>query len=182
MIYSYKSLIPEIHKTVFIAPSADVIGDVTIGHDSSVWFNVTIRGDVHFITIGTRTNIQDNSMLHVTNGVFPLSIGNDVTIAHSVTVHGCTINDATLIGMGAVILDGAEIGHSSIVAAGSLVREGKTFPPEVLIAGSPASVKRHLTENEIKKNLQYAENYVQYKNVYKNPALFYRTGEEIRIG
>ena len=174
MIYRFKDISPEIHESVFCAPSAEIIGDVTIAAECSIWFNVTIRGDVHYIRIGAGTNVQDHAMLHVTNGVYPLNIGKNVTIAHSVTLHGCTVNDNTLIGMGSVILDGAEIGHSSIVAAGSLVREGKSFPPGVLIAGSPALVKRPLTGPEIKKNLQYAENYKRYKEDYKNPKLFQR--------
>ena len=174
MIYRFKDIDPVIHQSAYCAPSADIIGDVTIEAECSVWFNVTIRGDVHFIRIGAGTNVQDNAMLHVTNKIHPLNIGQNVTIAHSVTLHGCAVHNATLIGMGAVILDGAVIEHSSIVAAGSLVREGKIFPPKVLIAGSPARVKRDLTEQEIKKNLQYAENYKRYKEDYKNPKLFHR--------
>ena len=166
MIYRFKDLIPAIAEDAYIAPSADIIGDVSIRSNSSVWFNVTIRGDVHYIKIGEETNVQDNSMLHVTNGKFPLNIGNRVTIAHSVTLHGCTIHDAVLIGMNATILDDCEIGENSIVAAGSLVREGKKYPPGVLIAGTPAQVIRDVTHDEKEKNLTYAQNYVRYKNEY----------------
>lgn len=166
MIYSFKDFIPNIHKSVYIAPSADVIGDITIGKEASLWFNVTARADVHFINIGQRTNIQDNCILHVTNSIFPLKIGNQVTIGHGVALHGCTIGDNSLIGIRATILDGAEIGEFSIVAAGSLIREGKRFPPGVLIAGSPAEIKRDLTEEEKRKNIKYADNYVQYSKSY----------------
>lgn len=166
MIYSYKDFIPNIDKTVFIAPSADVIGNISIGKYSSIWFNVTARADVHFIKIGNETNIQDNSILHVTNGIFPLTIGDRVTVGHGVSLHGCTIGNATLIGMRVTILDDAKISDYSIVAAGSLVRESKSFPPGVLIAGNPAQVKRELTEEEKNKNLRYANNYVEYSKIY----------------
>jgi gamma-carbonic anhydrase len=168
MIYTYKDFIPNIDKTVFIAPSADVIGNISIGKHSSIWFNVTARADVHFIKIGEESNIQDNSVLHVTNGLFPLTIGDRATVGHGVALHGCTIRNNTLIGIHATILDGVEIGENSIVAAGSLVREGKKFPKGVLIAGTPAQVKRKLTEEEINKNLRYASNYVEYSKTYLN--------------
>ena len=168
MIYRYKEYIPAIDKTAYIAPSADVIGRIHIGRDASLWFHVTARADVHWIEIGDETNIQDNSMLHVTNNVHPLFLGNRVTVGHSVTLHGCKINDNSLIGMGAVILDGAEIGEYSVVAAGALVLEGRKFPPGVLITGFPAVVKRELTNAEKEKNLHYAANYVAYKNTYLN--------------
>ena len=166
MIYRYKDFTPNIDKTAFIAPSADVIGDISIGKNSSIWFNVTARADVHFIKIGNESNVQDNSVLHVTNGIFPLTIGDRVTLGHGVALHGCTIGNTTLIGIQATILDGAEIGKNSIVAAGSLVRERKSFPPGVLIAGNPAQVLRKLSEEEIIKNLRYASNYVEYSQTY----------------
>ena len=166
MIYCYKDICPNIDKTAFIVPSADVIGDISIGKNSSIWFNVTARADVHFIKIGNESNIQDNSVLHVTNGIFPLTIGDRVTVGHGVALHGCTIGNTSLIGIHATILDGVEIGENSIVAAGSLVREGKSFPSGVLIAGNPAQVKRKLSEDEINKNLRYASNYVEYSKTY----------------
>ncbi|TFH02753.1 MAG: gamma carbonic anhydrase family protein [Calditrichales bacterium] len=166
MIYKFENLNPHIGENVFIAPSADIIGDVTLADDCSIWFNVTVRGDVHYIKIGKKTNIQDNSVLHVTNGIFPLNIGEMVTVGHGAILHGCTIGNNALIGMGAVILDGAEISDNSIVAAGSLVREGQHFPEGILIAGSPARVKRKLRDDEIEKNLLYARNYLNYKTKY----------------
>ena len=166
MIYQYKDYKPKLGKNIFIAPSADVIGNVSLGDDGSVWFNVSIRGDVHYIKIGDETNIQDNSSLHVPNGKDPLTIGNRVTVAHGVTLHGCKINDQTLVGIGAIVLDDVEVGEKSIVAAGSLLREGKIFPAHSLVAGFPARVIRSLESDEIQKNLQYARNYVEYKNEY----------------
>ncbi|HIP44048.1 MAG TPA: gamma carbonic anhydrase family protein, partial [Sulfurospirillum arcachonense] len=145
MIFEGKT--PQIDDTVFIAPSADVIGEVEIGADSSIWFGCVVRGDIHFITIGKRTNIQDLSMLHVTHFTKddksdgnPTVIGDDVTIGHRVMLHGCEIKNACLIGMSATILDGAVIGEESIVGANSLVTKGKKFPPRSLIVGSPAKL------------------------------------------
>ena len=168
MIFKYKEYKPRLGNNVFVAPSADIIGNVSIGDNCSVWFNVTIRGDVHYIKIGDDTNIQDNSILHVTNGKFPLNIGNRVTVAHGVALHGCTIHDQTLVGIGAIVLDDVEVGKNSIIAAGSLLREGTIFPGSSLIAGSPARIVRPLEKEEIKKNLQYARNYIDYKNSYLN--------------
>lgn len=172
MIYSYKEFTPKINKNVFIAPSADVIGRITIGKNSSLWFNVTARADVHYISIGEESSVQDNTCLHVTNNKYPLNIGNRVTIGHSVTLHGCTIGDNTLIGMGATILDNVTIGEYCIVAAGALVLEGQSFPDGVLIAGFPAKIKREITSQEKEKNLQYARNYVNYSKTYLDPGQF----------
>ncbi len=166
MIYTFKDFCPNIDESVFIAPSADVIGNISIGKYSSIWFNVTARADVHFIKIGNESNVQDNSVLHVTNGVYPLTIGDKVTIGHGVALHGCTVGNNTLVGIHATILDGAEIGENSIVAAGSLVRERKSFPSGVLLAGNPAQVIRKLSNDEINKNLRFATNYVEYSNLY----------------
>jgi len=174
MILRYKDTFPKIDKTAWIAPSADIIGDVEIGEDTSIWFGCVIRGDVHFIKIGKRTSIQDLTMIHVTHfknekkigDGFPTIIGDDVTIAHKVMLHGCKIGNACLIGMGAVILDGAEIGEESIVGAGALVTGGKKFPPRSLILGSPAKVVRTLTDEEVEKIYENAKNYVKYKNEY----------------
>ena len=176
MILQYKNNFPKIHNTAWIAPSADIIGDVEIGEDSSVWFGCVIRGDVHYIKIGKRTSIQDMSMIHVTHfkkekklgDGYPTIIGDDVTIAHRVMLHGCIIGNACLIGMSATILDGAEIGEESIVGAGALVTQNKKFPPRSLILGSPAKVVRTLTDEEVEKIYQNAKNYINYKNDYIN--------------
>ena len=174
MILRYKNDFPKIAKTAWIAPSADIIGDVEIGEDSSIWFGCVIRGDVHYIKIGKRTSIQDLTMIHVTHfekekklgDGHPTIIGDDVTIAHRVMLHGCIIGNACLIGMSATILDGTEIGEESIVGANALVTGGKKFPPRSLILGSPAKVVRELNDEEVKKIYENAKNYLHYKNEY----------------
>ncbi len=145
-ILGYKDKLPEIGKQVFLADGSIVVGDVSLGDDVSVWFNTVIRGDVHYIRIGARTNVQDLSMLHVTHDTHPLIIGEGVTIGHNVVLHGCTIEDYCLIGMGAIVMDGAVIGHHSIVGAGAVVTGGKVFPPYSMIIGSPATLKRELND------------------------------------
>ncbi len=167
MIHSYKGIKPEIDESVYLAPSADVIGRVKIGKGSSVWFNVTIRADVDDVTIGENVSIQDNSCIHQTEG-YPVIIGNNVTVGHSATLHGCTIGDNTLIGMGATVLDDANIGKCSIVAAGSVVLEHKSFPDFSLIAGVPAKVVRQLPPDTEDKLFQHAQHYVQYAEDYKD--------------
>lgn len=160
MILPYLEHHPRIHPSVYVAPSADVIGDVEIGEQSSVWFQVVIRGDVHSIRIGARTNIQDHSMLHVTRRKASLTIGNDVTIGHRVTLHGCTLGDRILVGMGAIIMDGAEIGDDCLIGAGSLVTQGFKAPPGSLVLGSPARVVRAVKDEERAFFKQSALNYV----------------------
>lgn len=157
-LYSYRDIEPKIAEGVFLAPSADVIGKVSIGADSSVWHQVVIRGDVNCIEIGKETNIQDLSILHVTKD-FPLVIGSGVTIGHHVVLHACTIGNNCLIGMGAIVLDGAVIGPGSVVAGGSVVPPGKSYPPNSMIMGSPAKVVRELREDE---KLQYHNHYKSY--------------------
>ena len=173
MTLSYKGIMPKIEKDVFIANSADIIGDVTIGVDSSVWFGCVIRGDINSIKIGKNTNIQDMSMIHVDHYTkedksdgHPTYIGDNVTIGHKVMLHGCIVGDACLIGMSTTILDGAIIGKESIVGAGSLVTKNKIFPPRTLIMGSPAKVIRELSEKEIASLYESAQNYINYKNDY----------------
>ena len=173
MILKFKSWYPKISKNVFIAPSADVIGNVEIGEDSSIWFGTVIRGDVHYIKIGKRTSIQDLSMVHVTHyknpdmsDGYPTIIGDDVTIGHKVMLHGCKIGNGCLIGMNATILDGAEIGEGSIVGAHSLVTQNKKFPPRSLIMGSPAKVIRQLSDEEVQGLIEHAIRYVEFKNEY----------------
>ena len=167
MIYEFLKKSPQFDDTVFVAPSADIIGDVTFGTESSVWFNVTIRGDVNWIAIGDRTNIQDNSSVHVTNQTYPTSIGNDVTIGHNAMVHGCTIHDRVLIGIQSTVLDGAVVHSDVILAAGSLVPPGKVLESGYLYMGSPAKKTRKLTDEEIQSIKNNAANYVKYQRAYK---------------
>jgi len=174
MLLKFKKWFPKIKKSAWVAPSADVIGNVKIGKDSSIWFGVVIRGDVHKIRIGKRTSVQDLSMIHVTHykkddmsDGNPTIIGDDVTIGHKVMLHGCTIENGCLIGMSATILDGAIIGEESIVGAGSLVTKNKKFPPRSLIMGSPAKVIRELNDDEVKELYASASRYVEFKKVYQ---------------
>lgn len=166
-ILSFEGIHPRIDPSVFIAAGARIVGDVEIGALSSVWFNVVIRGDVHFIRIGRRTNIQDLVMCHVTHRRFPLVIGDDVTVGHSAVLHGATIGDRVLIGMGAKILDNAVIGEESLVAAGTVVREGFTVPSGTLVAGIPGKVVRELTGEERRKVAEGATNYESYVARYR---------------
>ena len=165
---------PTFGEKTWVAPSADVVGDVSCGEDCSIWFGCVIRGDVHYIKIGNRVNIQDLSMIHVTHykkadksDGNPTIIGDDVTIGHRVMLHGCTIGKACLIGMSATILDGAVIGEESIVGAGALVTKGKVFPPRSLIMGSPAKVVRELNEVEVAELYASASRYVSFKEDYR---------------
>jgi carbonic anhydrase/acetyltransferase-like protein (isoleucine patch superfamily) len=166
MILPYNNISPKIANNVFIAPNATIIGDVEIGDEASVWFNTVIRGDVHHIRIGPQTNIQDLCMCHCTLNKWPLMIGKGVTIGHNAVVHGCVIKDYCLIGMGARVLDGAQVGPYAFVAAGAVVREGFIVPEYSLVAGVPAAVKRRLTDDEIKNLTASAARYVHYKNTY----------------
>jgi carbonic anhydrase/acetyltransferase-like protein (isoleucine patch superfamily) len=167
-IIPYKGRIPKLHASVFVADGAKIIGDVEIGEQSGIWFNVVIRGDVNYIHIGSRTNIQDNAVLHVTTKSAPLNIGSNITIGHSAVLHGCTIDDCCLIGMGALVLDRAHIHQNSMVAAGALVLEGFDVPEGMLVAGIPARVKRALTDEEKQFIRQSAANYVGYVQGYQS--------------
>ncbi len=166
MIREFIGVYPTLDESNFVADSAAVIGDVHLGRDSSVWFSASVRGDVHRIRIGCRSNIQDNAVVHVTHDIAPTSIGDRVTIGHSAIVHGCTIEDDVLIGMGAIVLDKAIIGTRSIVGAGALVTGGVVIPPESMVIGSPARVVRSLSAAEIASITVYSDNYVRYKNIY----------------
>jgi len=157
---------PQIGSQSFVAPSADIIGDVQIGERCSVWFNTTLRGDVMPIRIGYETNIQDNTVIHGTFKKCGATIGNRVTVGHSVILHGCEIGDRVLIGMGAVVMDLARVPSYSIVAAGSLVTEGATFPERHLILGRPAKAVRPLNEDELKFLDKSADNYIEYMGWY----------------
>ena len=166
MIRSYKGTVPTVDATAFVDQSAQVIGDVHIGAESSVWMNAVIRGDVHRIRIGRRTNIQDLTMVHVMRDTHPTSIGDEVTVGHSAVLHGCTIEDRVLVGMGAMLLNGSHVGADSIVAAGSLLTEGTRIPPRSLVMGRPAVVTRALTDGEVAEIRWYADNYVAYRLDY----------------
>ncbi len=173
MTMKFKEWSPKLGKNAWIAEGASVIGNVEMGEDSAIWFGVVVRGDVHRIKIGARSNIQDLSMLHVTHykkadmsDGNPTIIGDDVTVGHRVMLHGCTIEDACLIGMSATILDGAVIGKESIVGASSLVTKNKKFPPRSLIMGSPAKFIRELTQDEVDELYASASRYVKFKNEY----------------
>jgi carbonic anhydrase/acetyltransferase-like protein (isoleucine patch superfamily) len=166
MLLPYNNTSPKIAQGVFIAPNATIIGDVEIDEDASIWFNTVVRGDVNYIRVGPKTNIQDLCMCHVTVNKWPLLIGEGVTIGHSVVAHGCVIKDYCLIGMGARILDGAQVGPYALVAAGAVVREGFVIPEYSLVAGVPAQVKRRLNDKEIENLTASAARYVDYKNTY----------------
>jgi carbonic anhydrase/acetyltransferase-like protein (isoleucine patch superfamily) len=166
-IRPYRGKWPQIATSAYIDPAAVIIGDVVIGEDSSVWPCSVVRGDVHYIRIGSRTNIQDGSVLHVMRDEWPLILGDDVTIGHSVTLHGCTIESRCLIGMGAVILNGVTIGAGSIVAAGTLLTERTVIPAGSLVMGSPGKVRRMLTGIDQASIDAYAQRYVGYKNIYR---------------
>jgi gamma-carbonic anhydrase len=166
MLMPFFDAAPKLKGDVFIEDSAQIIGDVELGHQCSIWFNVVVRGDVNFIRIGERTNIQDGSMVHVTRNTHPTILGDDVTVGHSVTLHGCTIGNRCLIGIGAIILDGAVIGNDCLVAAGSLVSPGTVIPDGYLAMGSPARPKRLLSENERQHLKISAENYIGYMKQY----------------
>src|SRR3990172_10360525 len=167
MIRPYKGITPKIHSTAYIEESAHIIGDVEIGEYGSIWCNAVLRGDVHYIKLGKRTNIQDNCVLHGTKGVYPVILGDDITVGHNVTLHGCVVKDRCLIGMGSIILDGVEIGEDSIIAAGALVTEKSIIPPRSLVMGLPGKVVRQLKDADVSRILQSAKNYIEYSEGYK---------------
>ena len=166
MIRTYKGITPKIAASAFIEASAQVIGDVEVGEQSSIWFNCVIRGDVYHVRIGHSTNIQDGSIIHVTNGRFPTIIGNYVTVGHGVMLHGCTIKDRSLVGIGSIVLDDVEVGEESFIAAGSLVTPGTVIPPRSMVMGSPARVRREVTDEEIARIDTHWRHYIEYKNNY----------------
>ena len=172
MLRPYRSAFPRIDPSAYVDPSAQVIGDVQVGPESSVWMNVVIRGDVNSIRIGARSNLQDLTCVHVMRGTHPTVIGDDVTVGHGAVVHGCTIDDRCLIGMGAILLNGCRIGTGSIVGAGALVPEHMVVPPGSMVLGVPGRVVRALTPEEDGSIVQYASRYVRYRLDYlRDPAL-----------
>ena len=168
MIKPFRGKRPQIHETAYIAESADVIGDVHIGEQSSVWFNAVLRGDVFYIRIGNRTNIQDGTVIHVTNGTHETVLEDEVTVGHNATLHGCYIERGCLIGIGAIVMDGVRVGAQSLVAAGALLSPGTVIPPRSLVMGVPAKVKRPLTDEEVAGLDVYWHNYIEYVRAYRS--------------
>jgi carbonic anhydrase/acetyltransferase-like protein (isoleucine patch superfamily) len=166
VIKPYGGVFPKIHGSVYLSDNVYVIGDVEMGEDSSAWFGAVIRGDVNYIRIGKRTNIQDNSVVHVTHETAPTIVGDDVTVGHRVILHGCVLGNNVLVGMGAIVMDGAEISDNVIIGAGALVTQNKKIPEGVLVAGVPAKIVRDLRPEEIEMIRESARNYVEYKNRY----------------
>lgn len=165
-LLSYLNVLPTVGKDVFVAPGAWVIGDVKIGDRSSIWFNTVVRGDVHYIRIGSETNIQDNCSLHATENEFPLELGSRITVGHRSIVHGCVVEDDCLIGMGAVIMDGARIGRGSLVAAGAIVTPGTIIPPGSVVMGVPGVVCREAGEGERRLITESAKHYLRLASTY----------------
>lgn len=166
MLRPFRGHTPVVDPTAYIDVSAQVIGQVEIGAESSVWMNVVIRGDVNHITIGRRTNVQDGTVVHVMTGTHPTRVGDNVTIGHGAIIHGCTIGDRVLVGMGAIVLNGAVIGDDCIVGAGALITEDTIIPPRSMVLGMPAKVRRTLTDAEVAFLLTSADNYVRYRLEY----------------
>jgi carbonic anhydrase/acetyltransferase-like protein (isoleucine patch superfamily) len=170
-IETLSGLTPSFGRRVFIASNAVVVGDVSLGDDVSLWYNVVVRGDIHWVRIKDRSNLQDGVIIHVERGLYPTLLEEDVSVGHGALLHGCTIGCGSLIGMGAVILNQAVIGDGSLVAAGAVVREGFQAPPRSLVAGVPAVVKRPLTDDEVDRARRTAANYIVYKNSYLEQGL-----------
>ncbi len=166
MKLSFNEIEPKIHETAYVSDGCVIVGDVEIGEDASVWFGSVLRGDVNYIRIGARTNIQDQTIIHVSSKGLPTIVEEEVTVGHRVTLHACHVERGCLIGIGAVVMDGARIGANSLVGAGALVTPGTQIPPRSLVIGSPARVKRELTDDEVESLEQSWRNYVELKNQY----------------
>jgi carbonic anhydrase/acetyltransferase-like protein (isoleucine patch superfamily) len=166
MILPFGETTPKIHPSVFVAGDAMVIGDVEIGEDASVWFGSVVRGDVNYIRIGARTNIQDHTVIHVNAGTHPMILEDGITVGHRVTLHGCYVESGCLVGIGTIVLDGVRIGHNSLIAAGSLITPNTIIPPYSLVMGSPAKVKRSLTAGEKESIERNVSHYVELASVY----------------
>ncbi len=167
LIRAYGGKIPRLDATAFAAEGSTIVGDVEIGPESSIWFGAIVRGDVNFVRIGARTNVQDLTVVHVTGKTHPTVIGDDVTVGHRVVLHGCTVKDRCLVGIGAIVMDGAVVGPDAMVGAGALVPPGAVVPPGTLVLGSPAKAKRQLTLEEIAFLAQSALNYARYAAQYR---------------
>ena len=168
MIKNFKGKSPMIPDSCYISESVDLIGDVKLGDNVSLWFGTVVRGDMNFITIGNRSNIQDNSVIHVTTDVSPTSIGNEVTVGHNAIIHGATIEDRCLIGMGSIIMDDAVIGEGSIIGAGAVVPPNMIIPPRSLVVGLPAKIVRQTTDKELEMIIERAQHYIDFSQEYKN--------------
>lgn len=166
MIRPYKGVNPLIAPSAFVAENASIIGDVHIGEHSSIWYNCVLRGDCYYIRIGEYSNIQDGTIIHVTNGTSATLIGNKVTVGHGVVLHGCTVKDRSLVGIGSIVLDDVVIGEESFIAAGSLLTPGTLIPPRSLVMGAPAKVRRQVTDEEVARIDEHWKHYVEYKDAY----------------
>ena len=179
MIRPFGSVHPQIHSSAYVDESAQVIGDVHLGAEASIWCNATVRGDMYYIRIGNRSNVQDNSVIHTRTGSHPTILEDEVTVGHSVTLHGCYIEQGALIGIGSIVLDDVRVGAQSLVAAGSLLTPGTIIPPRSLVMGSPAKVKRPLDDEEVAGLNLFWRNYVEYVKRYRSE--FRVSGSESRI-
>ena len=168
MIKKFRGKSPIIPDSCYISESVDLIGDVTLGENVSLWFGTVVRGDMHFITIGNRSNIQDNSVVHVTTDISPARIGSEVTVGHNAIIHGATIEDRCLIGMGAITMDDAVVGEGSIVGAGAVVPPNMIIPPRSLVVGLPAKIVRQTTNEELEMIIERAQHYIDFSQKYKN--------------
>ena len=168
MIKKFQNKQPQLGEDAYVSENAMVIGDVSLGDEVNIWFGAVIRGDMHYIKIGNRTNIQDNSVVHVTTGVSPTNIGNGVTVGHGAIIHGCTIEDDCLIGMGAILMDDAVIGAGSLIGAGALIPPNMKIPKNSLVVGSPGKVIRQITEVERKMILERPQEYIDLASIYLN--------------
>ncbi|NLA92834.1 MAG: gamma carbonic anhydrase family protein [Spirochaetales bacterium] len=166
MIVPYKEIYPNVEQALFIAANATIVGDVTLGSDTTVWYSATLRGDMAPITIGRGTNVQDNAVIHVNNGM-PTHLGENITVGHGAILHAWTIGSGTLVGMGAIVLDGATVGEDSLVAAGAVVPPNKSYPPRSLLMGSPAKVVRELTAEELEGMATNVAHYIELGEIFK---------------
>lgn len=167
MILGFKDKFPRIHETAYVTQDAIIIGDVEIGEDASIWFGSIVRGDVNYIRIGNKTNVQDGTVIHVSSRTHPTVLEDRITVGHRVTLHGCHVESGCLIGIGAILMDGVRVGANSLVGAGSLLTPGTQIPPNSLVIGSPARVKREITEDELAFLDRSWRNYVELKRLYE---------------
>ena len=177
MIRPFNNLYPSVAATAFVEATAVIVGDVEVGEDSSIWFYSVVRGDIHYIRIGSRTNVQDHSVLHVRSGEGPVVIGDDVTVGHRAVIHGCTIGSRVLVGMGAVVLDDVVVHEGSIIGAGAVVPPGMVVPPRSLVTGTPGRIRRTVRDDECDWILRTADSYVGYARRYRAEDAANRTGE-----